>query len=184
VGLILLCTGMGGIFGSVLGGRYSDRVFAQLKEENDGAGYPEMRLRSTILALICLPLSVVAYGWFCEKHIHIAAVCVALFAVGFFSGVIYSCSLTYIVDANVGRSSAAVATNSFFRGIFAFLAVETAVPMQDAIGDGGMYTVWAVIIVVAELLILLVVWRGAAWREEAERGERISEGNRTVRPHT
>ena len=43
---------------------------------------------------------------------------------------IYSSTLAYIVDANVGRSSAAVASNSFFRGVSAFVATEIAVPLQ------------------------------------------------------
>jgi hypothetical protein len=43
---------------------------------------------------------------------------------------IYTSTLAYIVDANVGRSSTAVATNSSFRGLFAFIAAEIAVPVQ------------------------------------------------------
>lgn len=35
-----------------------------------------------------------------------------------------------MVDANVGRSASAAALNSFFRGIFAFVATELAVPLQ------------------------------------------------------
>lgn len=42
----------------------------------------------------------------------------------------YSSMLAYIVDANIGRSSGAVATSTFFRGILAFISLETAVPMQ------------------------------------------------------
>lgn len=42
----------------------------------------------------------------------------------------YSSILAYIVDANRGRSSTAVATNSAFRGFSAFVATEVAVPMQ------------------------------------------------------
>jgi hypothetical protein len=34
------------------------------------------------------------------------------------------------VDANTGRSSMAVAANSSFRGLFAFVAAEIAVPLQ------------------------------------------------------
>jgi len=163
---------MGSIFGSVFGGRYSDHVLAQLKERNGGTGYPEMRLQSTRLALLCLPPSVAAYGWLCDRHIHVSAVCVALFAAGFFSVAIYSSTLTYIMDANIGRSSAAAATGSCFRGTFAFVAVEVAVPIQNTIGDGGLYTLWAAVLVVAELLILLVIWKGDKWREEAEQDER------------
>ena len=42
----------------------------------------------------------------------------------------YSSTLAYLVDANNGRSSTAVALNSAFRGIFAFVATEITVPLQ------------------------------------------------------
>lgn len=82
---------------------------------------------------------------------------------------IYASTLAYIVDANVGRSSSAVATNSCFRGVAAFAAAEAAVPLQVALGDGGMYSVWAGLLIIAEALILLVWWKGGSWREKAER---------------
>ena len=43
---------------------------------------------------------------------------------------IYASTLAYIVDANIGRSSQAVAVNSQFRGVLAFVAAEIAVPLQ------------------------------------------------------
>lgn len=108
---------------------------------------------------------------------------------GCFSSCIYSSTLAYIVDANVGRSSSAVATNSAFRGLFAFIASEVAVPLQvrftassifngllttiqDTIGDGGLYSVWTGLAILAELLILLVWWKGGAWRQKWELKER------------
>ena len=42
----------------------------------------------------------------------------------------YSSTLAYLVDANNGRSSTTVATNSAFRGIYSFIATETVVPLQ------------------------------------------------------
>lgn len=96
---------------------------------------------------------------------------------------IYASTLAYIVDANVGRSSSAVASNSSFRGLSAFVAAEIAVPLQvgslcltdtsfrthrvvqDAIGDGGLYTLWAGLMLLAELMILLVLYKGKQWRE-------------------
>lgn len=117
--------------------------------------------------MIFFPPSVVAYGWVCEEHVSVAAVCVMLFLAGFFQISIYSSTLAYIVDANVGRSSSAVASNSFFRGLFAFVATEIAVPLQTSIGDGGLYSMWAGIMVLSELMLLLVWWKGGQWRENA-----------------
>jgi hypothetical protein len=31
-----------------------------------------------------------------------------------------------------------------------------------------MYTIWAALIVIGELLILLVMWKGQEWRQSAE----------------
>ena len=46
--------------------------------------------------------------------------------------------------------------------------------VQDAIGDGGLYTLWAGVMLLAELMILLVLWKGKQWREasiDAEKRE-------------
>ncbi|KAI0671081.1 MFS general substrate transporter [Trametes maxima] len=189
IGLILLSFGVGSLFGSVLGGRYSDYVLRKLKARNGGVSNAEMRLESTLVPMFFLPPSVIAYGWVCERHVHVSAICVMLFLAGFFSICIYSSTLAYIVDANTGRSSSAVASNSAFRGLSAFIAAEVAVPLQvrasqhtlcapcadflqDAIGDGGLYSLWCGLTILSELLILLVWWKGGAWREKWERKER------------
>jgi hypothetical protein len=46
------------------------------------------------------------------------------------------------VDSNKGRTSTAVATNSAFRGLFAFVATEIAVPMQVSLGNGWLHCYW------------------------------------------
>ncbi|KLO08653.1 MFS general substrate transporter [Schizopora paradoxa] len=176
IGLVLLSFGIGCVSGSILGGRWSDRTLRKLKAANGGQSSAEMRLQSTMPAMLFMPLSSIAYGWLCEKHIHVAAVCAALFLCGFFSIWIYSSTLAYIVDANTGRSSTAVASNSCFRGIYGFIIAEIAAPVQNAIGDGGLYTIWAGLMVITEILILLVWWKGAQWRERAIAKEALRQG--------
>ena len=85
---------------------------------------------------------------------------------------IYASALAYIVDANPGRSFEAVAMNSCFRGISAFIFMEVAVPLQDSIGDGGLYSLWAGLLVLCELLLLLVRARGGPWRVSVEEREK------------
>ncbi|KAG0699911.1 vacuolar DHA amino acid exporter [Suillus ampliporus] len=171
-GLVLLAYGIGTVAGSILGGRWSDRTLARLKAANGGISFPEMRLESTKVAMVWLPPAVIGYAWVCQERVNVAAVCVMLFLAGFLSIWIYTSTLAYIVDANTGRSSAAVATNSSFRGLFAFVAAEIAVPLQDTIGDGGLYTLWAGLIVVIECMILLVLYKGSQWREASVEREK------------
>ncbi|KAF9230559.1 vacuolar DHA amino acid exporter [Melanogaster broomeanus] len=175
-GLVLLAYGIV-ILGSILGGRWSDRTLARLKAANGGASFPEMRLESTKIAMWFLPPSLVGYAWVCQERVNVAAICVMLFLAGFFPCEwIYASTLAYIVDANTGRSSSAVATNSSFRGTSAFVAAEIAVPLQDALGDGGLYTLWAGLMLIAQLLILLVLYRGKQWREASIERERQRSG--------
>ncbi|PPR05871.1 hypothetical protein CVT24_006625 [Panaeolus cyanescens] len=172
IGLVTLAYGLGAVAGSILGGRYSDRELAKMKEKHGGLSEPEMRLKSIMLGAIFLPPCVVGFGWICKSHVHVSALCVFLFLGGFFSIWIYSSTLAYIVDANNGRSSTAVAANSAFRGISAFVATEIAVPLQDGLGDGWMYTIWGGIMAFAAALIVLVCVKGEQWRHSAEDRER------------
>ncbi|KAJ7058233.1 vacuolar DHA amino acid exporter [Mycena amicta] len=170
-GFILLSFGLGNIVGSILGGRYSDKKLAELKAANGGVSYPEMRLQSTTIGLILLPPSIVAFGWVTAKHVHVSAMCVFLFLSGLFAIWAYTSTLAYIVDANNGRSSTVVAANSCFRGLSAFIATEVAVPLQESVGDGWQYTIWAGLMIGAALLVWLVAKKGGRWREAAERRE-------------
>ncbi|PBK67294.1 vacuolar DHA amino acid exporter [Armillaria solidipes] len=171
IGFILVSFGLGSMAGSILGGRFSDRELARLRRMNEGKSYPEMRLKSTIYSIWLFPMSVVGLAWVCQQHVHVAAICVMLFVSGFFAISAYASELAYIVDANVGRSSSAVALNSFFRGMAAFIGTEIAVPVQDKLGDGWMYTIFALILLLSGLLVLLVIKRGEEWRVRGEESE-------------
>ncbi|KAF7326635.1 Vacuolar DHA amino acid exporter [Mycena venus] len=176
VGLVLLSFGLGNLAGSLLGGRWSDVKLASLKAANGGVGYPERRCasKSTTYGLILLPPTVLAFGWVSEQHVHVSAMCVFLFMSGFFMVWVYTSTLAYIVDANNGRSVTAVAANSAFRGIAAFVATEVAVPLQDSVGDGWHYTIWMSLLILVGLLVWLVVRKGGAWREAAEEREKAA----------
>ncbi|KAG2758056.1 MFS general substrate transporter [Suillus brevipes Sb2] len=166
VGLVLLCLGIGSVAGSIIGGRWSDRVVGKMKKANGAQWYAEMRLESSKLAMLWLPPSVIGYGWVCEKHLNVAVICVMLVLVGFTSIWMYASTLAYLVDANPGRSAAAVATNSSFRGTLAFISAMIAVPLQNAWGDGILFTAWACVLAAAELLVIIVVHKGESWRKE------------------
>ncbi|PPQ68752.1 hypothetical protein CVT25_012846 [Psilocybe cyanescens] len=172
IGLVTISYGAGSVMGSVLGGRWSDRLLKRIREANNGKSYPEMRLKSTLPGLIMLPILVLGFGWLCDKVQNVAAISFFLFIGGFVYIWIYSSTLAYVVDANVGRSSTAVAANSGFRGIFAFIATEIAVPLQDGVGDGWMYTIWTGILLLNSVIVLLVWMKGTQWRENAEAREK------------
>ncbi|KIM29950.1 hypothetical protein M408DRAFT_67165 [Serendipita vermifera MAFF 305830] len=174
IGLVLLAFGGGNMCGSVLGGKWSDITYRRLRAKNENKGWPEMRLKSTRVIVLLAPLSILAYGWTVQKHTHVAGPIVSLFISGFSVLFVYSSTLAYIVDANAGRSTAAVASNSCFRGVAGMVASEIAAPLQDAIGDGGLYSMWAGLLLGVICMIWVVILKGKAWREEAEKEERAN----------
>jgi hypothetical protein len=95
-------------------------------------------LQYPVLPLI--PLFFIAYGWLAYFHVHIAAVAVVLFFLGAAIMVVYASTLAYIVDANPGRSTTAVACNSLFRGVLACAASQAAEPILDKVYNGAFYT--------------------------------------------
>ncbi|KAI6166705.1 MFS general substrate transporter [Pisolithus thermaeus] len=177
IGIILLILGAGSIFGSVIGGRWSDHVVAKLQQQSGREWYAEMRLHSAKPAMLWLPVFVLGYGWAAEKHLNVELNGVMLFFTGFFAIWIYASTLAYLVDANPGRSCFAVAMNSSFRGTLAFVATEVVVPWQDTLGVGGMYTVFAGVLIIVELLILLVMYEGVSWREKCVAAEAANGAN-------
>lgn len=165
VGAILLSFGLGSVGGSVLGGRWSDRILIRLKKANGGISTPEMRLQSTTIAMLVLPFPTITYGWTAHFHVNVAVPVIMLFIIGFTLLWAYSSALTYIVDSNPGRASSAIAMNSCFRGGTGFIVAEVSGPIQDAIGDGGLYSIWTGILVGVAVLMMLTARRGAVWRE-------------------
>ncbi|KAJ7579252.1 major facilitator superfamily domain-containing protein [Mycena floridula] len=170
IGLVLLSFGIGQMVGSYGGGRWSDHVLAR-KIARDGKASSEARLESVQYTMFILPAFVLGLAWVTEKRLHIAVLTVMLFFSGTFTVAVYSATLAYIVDANAGRSSVTVAMNSFFRGITAFVAVEISVPIQDSLGDGWMYTIFAGLLCVVALLLATVKRKGEHWRHIAEARE-------------
>ena len=89
-----------------------------------------MRLRGTLPVMPLLPSSVLAYAWMAHFNVNIAGPAIMLFVAGFSCTWIYSSTIAYIVDANTGRSSTAVAANSSWRGIVGLIIAEISVPLQ------------------------------------------------------
>ncbi|KAE8221824.1 hypothetical protein CF319_g4884 [Tilletia indica] len=212
VGCVLLCVGGGGVLGSIVGGRLSDRRLRQVKsgavvsplisptsvdaaawrkrrnpdgEKREGGGdkeadveaegadqapevvvEPEERLLACRIPMLCVPICYIAYGWTVQYSVNIAAVCVVLVLLGTAQFSVYACTLSYVVDSNKGRGSSAVACNSAFRGSVAFVASEIAIYLLNAMGNGWLYTGWAIALGTTQLALFFVAFQGPRWRRD------------------
>ncbi|GAA6030889.1 hypothetical protein JCM8097_008922 [Rhodosporidiobolus ruineniae] len=181
VGLVLLSFGLGNVLGSIGGGRYSDYILAKLKAKNGGKGEPEMRIKSTFPMLPFIPLFFIMYGWFAYFHLHIASVVVTLFFLGAAIMVVYATTLAYIVDANPGRSTSAVACNSLFRGVLACAASQAAEPILDHIKNGAFYSGWGILLLLGEASLVVISMYGQKWREASRAKEEAAAERKAAR---
>ncbi|EIW70508.1 hypothetical protein TREMEDRAFT_28934 [Tremella mesenterica DSM 1558] len=145
VGLVILSFGVGSMCGSLIGGRWSDMILKRLKRANGGVSNPEMRLKSTFIGMPTTIGGYLIYAWLTGR-------------------IVYSSTLAYIVDANPGRSSPAVSINSVMRGGMACIWSQCAVPLRNAIGDGGLYTMFAGLLALSCAGLFAVGMYGDAWR--------------------
>lgn len=79
VGAILLAFGGGGVIGSFVGGKMSDKRLERLKAQN-GDSKPlvvEERLKAVFWAVAVMPACFIVYGWTVYFKVHIAAPIVA-----------------------------------------------------------------------------------------------------------
>jgi MFS family permease len=153
------------MIGSVLGGRISDRALIRIRKASGKPAAAEQRLHTIIIPCICTPFPFIIYAWLVDYKVFIAGPVVILFFLGLSQFWAYSAVLSYLVDSNRGRAAAAISANSLFRGAVACVASQVAGPLQQRMGDGWMTTGWALVLAFAQVLLMIVAFRGTAWRE-------------------
>lgn len=173
VGCVLLALGLGGMVGSIIGGKVSDLRLRSVAKKLGHKAPPEERLRTVVIPMLCVIPAFIGYGWTLQEKTNVAAPVVLLLLVGYTQIHSYSATLSYMVDSNPGRSSGAVATNSCFRGVLACIASQVSSPILASVGNGPMQTGWGVLLALSTVVLLVVMQKGGSWRDEDWRWPRF-----------
>lgn len=117
------------------------------------------------LGAIMFPCALLAYGWFAEYHINVAAPMVANFFFGVGSMLIFGLVTTMLTEFMPGKSSHGIALNNFVRNIFSCVGTIVSEPLIVAIGNGWLFTGLGVISLVSGCLTIWAMKRfGPHWR--------------------
>ncbi|CAG8795237.1 31271_t:CDS:2 [Gigaspora margarita] len=168
VGLVFLATSIGYSLGSIASGSYSDFLLAKNREKY-GSICPEMRINSIWLGSVLVPISLLAYGLFIVKNVHIALPISSLFFFAFGSLLVFNGSSTYLIDAFPGRSASATAVNNCFKSIAASIMSFISAPLENALGTGLLYTLLTVFIISGTSCMVIVYFKGKKWREHFQK---------------
>ncbi|CAJ0838094.1 34_t:CDS:2 [Entrophospora sp. SA101] len=171
VGLVFLAPGAGLMFGSVIGGKWSDYVLKKAIQKNNGVAYPEMRIFSSWVGVILIPLSYLIYGWLLEAKVHIVFPLIFMFSGGFGTMIAFNSLTTYLVDSYPSRSASVIALNNFLRSVLAGGMSAIAQPIETAIGSGFTFTIIVSINVITISLLIAIYKKGKYWREKQDIAE-------------
>ncbi|KAF2215927.1 hypothetical protein CERZMDRAFT_35084 [Cercospora zeae-maydis SCOH1-5] len=173
IGCLYIPNSAGYFLSSSFGGRWIDRI---MKREATKAGrydergrlifIPEDRMKeNAYLGAVLYPASLLAFGWFAEKHVNIAAPLVANFFFGLGSMLIFSLVTTMLTEFMPRRASSGIALNNFVRNILSCVGSIVTEPIINAIGVGWLFTGLSIVALVTGLF---TVWAmktlGPRWR--------------------
>ncbi|KAF2140696.1 uncharacterized protein K452DRAFT_327498 [Aplosporella prunicola CBS 121167] len=191
IGLCFLANGIGAMSGSVVRGKLMDRTYrirrAEWKEkralesdvtapeqydDNDLSTFNVEHARMSSLPAWYLVNvgTVIAYGWFVQYRIHLAAPIVMQFFIGMSSTTIFGITNTLILDMFPGSAASAIATNNLTRCLLGAGGVALIDRILTSLNGPGWTFTMIAFICLAMFPLPLAEWTwGFQWRTERTR---------------
>ncbi|KAI8371749.1 major facilitator superfamily domain-containing protein [Radiomyces spectabilis] len=168
VGLCYLPLAVGSMIGGIAGGRMSDRVYnKRVAQAEGGVIHPEMRISGVLfaLALILQLCAFVAYGWCVQENVHFAFGLICQFFLGMALMLPNVTLSAYMVDCFRKKGASVTACNNFARYIMAGIGSLVASDLEHAMGDGPLFTVCGVAMIVVSVNLIIVKRKAKEWGE-------------------
>lgn len=178
IGLCYVPFGLGATIASIVNGKFLDynyrRIakklgFPVVKNKNTNLrGFPieKARLQIAFPLMMIGSIAVIAFGWFLEFGIHLAAPTTSLFFMGLALTGAFNTVSTLLVDLYPRSPATATAANNFVRCLLGAGATALVRPMLNAMGRGWCFTFIALVMMSTSPLLAAVIRYGPAWREE------------------
>ncbi|KAK3955714.1 MFS general substrate transporter [Pseudoneurospora amorphoporcata] len=174
-GLIYLPSGVGGALASYTTGKFLDRNIKkcsakagreEYKKGEDIFDFPIERARfGGIYSLIVVSsVGSAAYGVSLNERTHLAVPLVLQFLTGAATSSIFTLCGTLLTDLNPNASATVQASYNLVRCLGAGAAIAAQQPLADAAGSRWCFGVFAIIMLVALPLSMLIEKRGLEWR--------------------
>ncbi|KAI8581539.1 hypothetical protein K450DRAFT_231796 [Umbelopsis ramanniana AG] len=165
VGLCYFPQAIGAMSGGLFGGRYSDKLYRSRVAKANGESWPEQRLGGWVMwtSIAVEGLAFIAYGWCIKMNVHFAWGLVCQFFLGFALMIPNVAITAYLVDCFRTRGASATACNNFVRYLMAGIGALIASAIDDALGDGVLYTICGGVLFLSSGLLVIVIAKGREW---------------------
>ncbi|KAG6830106.1 hypothetical protein H0H92_002155 [Tricholoma furcatifolium] len=171
-GLTYLGLGVGFFIATIIGAKFSDKIYRYLSEKNGGKGTPEMRMPVLFFGSFFVPIGLFWYGWSAQAKIHWI---MPIIGSGFFGFGLMTTTLPillYLVDAFQYAASATAAA-FVLRSLLGFVFPLFGQQMFNRLGLGGGNSLLAgVAIVLGIPFPVWIYYRGEAIRLRDKREDK------------
>lgn len=166
--LSYICPGISLVCGSLSGGRISDNLRQYLKKKNPDSYLPESRLSLQAFGIALSMAGILGYGWCVDHKVHVVAVFVFTFLIGFGMTWVFVSNTTYLTECSAGQPATYVAVGNLMRNAAAAISSAIIERLIKKMGFGWCFTGLAIVDLLCVGLTILILCRGEAWRRKRE----------------
>ena len=136
IGVLFVPTGVMMLIGSFIGGWLSDKSSLHYKDDK----CPEGRLVPAIAFSIFTPIGLIIYGWTFHYKLNLAGPIIGQIVLGFGQSVLQPGVFAYLTVKKQQEAAGASAANTALNFCGAGIGVTIAVPLQNAMGTGPLFS--------------------------------------------
>ena len=136
VGLLYLGPGLGFFFAVWFIIPKIDTVYNHLTARNDGKAKPEFRLPLANIGAVLIPLSLFAFAWMVEFHVHWFPTILSTFFFGVGQITVFNTVQNYYIDSFSQYAASAIAAGAVFRSFFGGVVPLVAPTVFEKLGWG------------------------------------------------
>ncbi|KAI7860461.1 major facilitator superfamily domain-containing protein [Circinella umbellata] len=185
VGLCFLVLGIGDIIGAICGAHYQDFVFhkvikAYSSKMNEAVvfdtnkslpiDFPIYKARLFYIwpCSIVIQLGTLVFGWLFIMKTHLAIPLIILFFLSFTMAIVDDATLCLTQDLQPDKVGAISGSLNLVQGIFGGIVTVIVEPLSSSIGVGWTYTLLGSVLMTTNIMLLVLLRNGVAWRIQRE----------------
>ncbi|KAJ1642328.1 hypothetical protein IWQ61_010637 [Dispira simplex] len=125
----------------------------------------EQRLIGGVYFFWVMPAFLLLFGWLVDKKMSLVGALAAQFIMSVGMTFTFASFSTYMVDIFTTNSATIIALDNTLRSIWAAVCSVIEDPMEQHMGMGWTFTIFALVQLAVGLLVIILYFCGARWRE-------------------
>lgn len=156
---------VGIICAQIYGYFFNDKTPLWVARRRGGTWHPEYRLANTILPSLLLPIGLGLWGAGLQYHLHFMVLALGSFIIWFAALLALPVCYNYVVECFLDHPVETSVSLNAYRVTFGLISVFIVTQWQSAVGVGWMWGMGAFFILLVDLIIVGLIFKGHVVRK-------------------